>query len=213
MVDTAVRKPDTYSEILEVAEHLFEQLGFQKTTVADIAHEMQMSPANIYRFFAAKGEINQAVADRLLAKVIVEIRKIARASGPASAKLRVLIFTVEKLNSQRFSSDRKLHDLLEAAYNAHWPIVAAHDEAVNKVFAQVISDGMAAGEFREGDSDLAAILVRSACIRFFHPRLVVEYAQDPEPTVDQMVDLCLAALAKQPQLAARLAGKQHIIIS
>jgi Bacterial regulatory proteins, tetR family len=42
------------------AERLFRQIGFQKTTVADIARELHMSPANVYRFFAAKSEINEA---------------------------------------------------------------------------------------------------------------------------------------------------------
>ena len=47
-----------------------------------------------------------------------------------------------------------------------------------------------------GDCDLAAILVRGACMQFYHPRLMVECGQNPEPTLDQMVDFCLAALAR-----------------
>ena len=37
-----------------VAERLFGEIGFQKTTVVDIARELGMSPANVYRFFRAK---------------------------------------------------------------------------------------------------------------------------------------------------------------
>ena len=44
-------EPDTRERILVVAERLFRQLGYQKTTVADIAKELRMSPANVYRFF------------------------------------------------------------------------------------------------------------------------------------------------------------------
>ena len=54
---------------------------------------------------------------------------------------------------------------------------------------------MTTGEFRQGVPQTAAILVRNACLRFLHPRFVVECAEDPEPTADQMVDFCLAALA------------------
>ena len=42
---------DTRERILVVAERLFRQIGYQKTTVADIAKELRMSPANVYRFF------------------------------------------------------------------------------------------------------------------------------------------------------------------
>ena len=42
-------KPDdTRDRIMDVADRLFRQLGFAKTTVADIAAELDMSPANVY---------------------------------------------------------------------------------------------------------------------------------------------------------------------
>jgi hypothetical protein len=70
---------------------------------------------------------------------------------------------------------------------------------MDKILAQIINRGMAAGEFRAGDPELAAILVRSACVRFCHPGLMVQCAQEPEPTIDQMIDFCLAGLANKPQ--------------
>ena len=48
-------KPDdTRARIMETAEALFRRLGFAKTAVADIAAELGMSPANVYRFFPSK---------------------------------------------------------------------------------------------------------------------------------------------------------------
>lgn len=181
-------------DILRVAERLFREVGFQKTTVADIARELRMSPANIYRFFIAKAEINAAVCRRIFGEVEAAAGQIASAPGPASKSLRNLIASIDELNARRFSSERKLHELIEAAYNENWPIVHEHSENMDKIFAQIISQGMAAGEFRTGDAELAAILVRSACMRFCHPRLMVECALDPEPTIDQMIDFCLASL-------------------
>ena len=45
-----------------VAERLFREIGYQKTTVADIAKVLKMSPANVYRFFDSKKAIHQGVA-------------------------------------------------------------------------------------------------------------------------------------------------------
>src|SRR6478672_10671879 len=53
---------DTREKILVVAERLFRQIGYQKTTVADIAKELRMSPANVYRFFDSKKSIHEGVA-------------------------------------------------------------------------------------------------------------------------------------------------------
>ena len=91
--------------------------------------------------------------------------------------------------------DRKLHDLIETAIIENWAIMPRHTERMTAILEQIIVSGMASGEFPVGDSVLAARLVNSACIRFCQPRLVVECEQDPEPSLDQMIGFCLAALA------------------
>ena len=48
--DVALIKRDIYPEIIKAAKHLFNEVGFKKTTVADIAHKLGMSQANVYRF-------------------------------------------------------------------------------------------------------------------------------------------------------------------
>ena len=68
---------DTRERILVVAERLFRQIGYQKTTVADIAKELRMSPANVYRFFNSKKSIHEGVARTLMGEVEVEARRIA----------------------------------------------------------------------------------------------------------------------------------------
>ena len=59
-------RQENVTRILDCAERLFRHYGYGKTNVADIARELGMSPANIYRFFASKVEIHQAVCGRML---------------------------------------------------------------------------------------------------------------------------------------------------
>ena len=182
--------------ILEVAERLFAQIGFKKTTVSDIARELRMSPANIYRFFSAKAAINEAVARRLLAAVEAAGEAIAAQPEPSRERLRTLLASIETANENRFLTNRKLHDLLETAFSENWPIAPDHIDKVTKLLSEIIAQGNCDGEFAVNDPELSAILIRSACIRFWHPRLLVEGAQGPEPTLDQMVDFCLAGLGQ-----------------
>jgi AcrR family transcriptional regulator len=48
-------REETRERIMVKADELFRQYGFIKTTVADIAAELAMSPANIYKFFSSRG--------------------------------------------------------------------------------------------------------------------------------------------------------------
>jgi AcrR family transcriptional regulator len=192
------KEKETCNLIVEVAERLFRQFGFQKTTVADIARELNMSPANVYRFFPAKSEISEAVCMDLLSKIEAEAEKIAASRGTAAHKIRNLLGSVEKTHHKLFMFDRKLHDLIEAAIAANWAIMRRHTERMAAILEQIIASGMASNEFPKGNAAIASRVVNTACIRFFQPRLIVEYAQEPEPTLDQMIGFCLAALTMQP---------------
>jgi AcrR family transcriptional regulator len=54
-------RDETRERIMIKADELFRQFGFLKTTVADIAAELGISPANIYKFFSSKEAIIQAM--------------------------------------------------------------------------------------------------------------------------------------------------------
>src|SRR6478736_6872104 len=79
---------DTRQDIVDVAERFFRQIGYQKTTVADIAKSLRMSPANVYRFFDSKKAINEAVLERYKREQEEAIATIVRKPDGATARLR-----------------------------------------------------------------------------------------------------------------------------
>ena len=83
------KEKDTHKLSVEVAERLFRQIGFQKTTIADIVRELHLSPANV-RFFAAKSEINEAVCMDLLGKIEVKAEEIAASRSTATQRITKL---------------------------------------------------------------------------------------------------------------------------
>src|ERR1700760_3809715 len=108
-------EPDTRERILVVAERLFRQIGYQKTTVADIAKELRMSPANVYRFFDSKKAIHEGVARIMMGEVEVAAQAIAERPGRATERLRELITTINRMNTERYVGDSKLHEMVEVA--------------------------------------------------------------------------------------------------
>ena len=95
-------KPDdTRARIMATAEALFRRLGFAKTAVADIASELGMSPANVYRFFPSKNAIVQAICQRFLAEVDAKAWAVARAKGPAGQRIERLILEILRTGIRR----------------------------------------------------------------------------------------------------------------
>ena len=119
-------EPDTRERILVVAERLFRELGYQKTTVGDIAKALRMSPANVYRFFDSKKAIHEGVARILMGEVEDVARVITARPGPATPRLRELLTTIHRMNSERFVGDSKLHEMVEIAMEESWEVCVAH---------------------------------------------------------------------------------------
>jgi AcrR family transcriptional regulator len=192
---------DTRARILVVAEKLFREIGYQKTTVADIAKVLRMSPANVYRFFDSKKAIHQGVARRLMGEVEDASRTIAATPGPPVQRLRELLTTIHHMNSERYVGDSKLHEMVAIAMEEDWDVCKAHIELTTGMIAEVIADGVAQGEFQTQDVPLAALCASTAMVRFFHPQMIAQCADKPGPTLDQMIDFILAGLV--PSGAAR----------
>jgi AcrR family transcriptional regulator len=186
---------DIRERILVVAERLFREIGYQKTTVADIAKALRMSPANVYRFFDSKKAIHEGVARCLMGEVEVEARRIAETPGPAAPRLRELLKTVHRMNSERYVGDSKLHEMVEIAMQESWEVCVAHIKGITESIGAVIGQGMASGEFEKADVSLAALCTCTGMIRFFHPQMIAQSANKPGPSIDQMIDFILAALA------------------
>jgi AcrR family transcriptional regulator len=185
---------DVQERILVTAERLFREIGYQKTTVADIAKALQMSPANVYRFFDSKKSINAGVARRLMGEVEQASHAIAATRGDAARRLRELLTTIHRMNSDRYVGDSKMHEMVAVAMEENWDVCKAHMHCLVEEIAAVIASGVGSGEFRVPDVGIAAMCTCAAMVRFFHPQLIAESANKPGPTLDQMIDFVIAGL-------------------
>jgi AcrR family transcriptional regulator len=196
-------EPDTRERILVVAERLFREIGYQKTTVADIAKVLRMSPANVYRFFDSKKAIHEGVARTLMGGVEEAAEAIATGRGPAAQRLRELMTTIHRMNCERYIGDSKLHEMVEVAMEESWEVCVAHMERITQTIGAVIAEGVASGEFEAPDVPLAAMCSCTAMMRFFHPQMIAQCANKPGPSLDHMIDFVLAGLASHGKAAKR----------
>jgi AcrR family transcriptional regulator len=184
----------TRSRIIETAERLFRQYGSHKTTVSDLARALSMSPANIYRFFHSKDDINEAVCRRLLNEQLSIATETLHRHATAEVRLRTLLVAFALVNSERCRTDPALHQLLATATSENWPVVTEHTEQREAILAAIVAEGMSRGEFRDGDARRAASCVLAAMIRYLHPVLTAGCGTVSQPTADDMVEFCLAGL-------------------
>jgi len=183
--------------VLETAERLFREYGYQKTTVADIARALGMSPANVYRFYESKRAIFEAVAINLLDVVERDLAAAARSGGAAEQRLRAFLEANHRLCMQHFVGDSRIRDMVAVAINERWAAIDDHVERVRLMSEQIIRDGVAEGVFTAADPTTASACLMVGWLRFCHPLLADEpFAHGPE--LEQMADFLIGALRAPP---------------
>jgi AcrR family transcriptional regulator len=174
------RPDDTRARIVDAADSLFRRLGYAKTAVADIAAELHMSPANVYRFFPSKQAIVEAICQRCLAEVEEQAWAIARAKAPAADRLERLVLDILKYHKENLLTETRVHDMVLVAMENSWAAIQAHKEVVRTIVEVIVRDGIAAGEFEIIDPRQVSEQFMRATVSFCHPVLVAQCLQEGE---------------------------------
>ncbi|MFG1461259.1 TetR/AcrR family transcriptional regulator [Xanthobacter sp. DSM 24535] len=165
---------ETRERIAIAAEELFRRLGFAKTAVADIAAELDMSPANIYRFFSSKNAIVETICDRSLAEVEAQVAAVARAPLSAPERIEQVFITILRYHRDNFLVERRVHDMVLVAIEHNWSAIEAHKERIRRYLAALLREGIADGTFQPHDCDQVSAMLLGCCVRFCHPILVAQ---------------------------------------
>lgn len=159
----------TRQAILDTAAALLQRIGYDKTTIADIAGARAMSSANIYRFFPSKRVINDAICRRMLAN---------------------------HWHRDQLTDNRRVHDMVDAAMAENLQAIAEHRAACEATFAGLIREGQAAGVFAAGDPAALGQTAMGACCALFHPMLIARQggAQPDDGSARRIAWLMVQAL-------------------
>lgn len=187
---------DRREEILDAARRLYETIGFDKTTMGDVARELGMSPANLYRSFPNRQAIDEAIAARMLS--IIEDRawaeaRINRHPGPA---LQALSRAVLHETQVRMFSNQRIHHLCAVAAREQWPVVQAYLDALRGALRHIIMEGQRSGELAKADPEELADTVCASLTKIWHPQMVEAYSsEDLGSTSDRICRLLIKGMS------------------
>ncbi|TGQ38470.1 MULTISPECIES: TetR family transcriptional regulator [unclassified Mesorhizobium] len=190
-------RQENVTRILDCAERLFRHYGYGKTNVADIARELGMSTANIYRFFGSKVEIHQAVCGRMLATCYRLTYEACHSPGTASEKLRRYVQTHYQWTRDTMLDQEKVHEMVIVAIERDWHVIEKHIDSIQDLVAEVIREGIATGEFADRDPVAASRCFGAAIISLCHPQMVAQCAaKNNRAMPDELIEFVIGALKK-----------------
>jgi AcrR family transcriptional regulator len=192
-----IKPDDTKARIMEAAEALFRQIGYAKTTVADIASELDMSPANVYRFFPSKNAIVEAICRRCLAEVEEKAWRVARSKAPAAERMERLILEILAYHKENLITERRVNDIVLAAIEHSWDTIRTHKRVLGNVTELILRDGIEAGQFKPVDPHVTAGLIMRSVICFTHPLILgqcIEEGEEVESEARASIRFVLSAI-------------------
>jgi AcrR family transcriptional regulator len=137
--------------ILAAAMRRFEQFGYSKTTMAEIAADCDMSAANIYRYFENKLEIGAQLARRCLAEECAALKEVIESDTSASARLEGFLLANLRYTYQRWSEQPRINELVEAIARERTDVVQDHIQFKQELITRLIEAGNRNGEFAAVD--------------------------------------------------------------
>ncbi|MEQ8235134.1 MAG: TetR/AcrR family transcriptional regulator [Gammaproteobacteria bacterium] len=185
---------DTRTSILDAAQTRLLQFGYHKTTMAEIAEDVGMSAANLYRYFASKEDIAAECASRCMNERLERLRLIAeRRRRDVAAKLLDYVLELIDDSHALAGTDTKIGELV-ATITRQRPALVHEKLAVHeRLLAHILAEGVARGEFDVGDVDAAARHLLGALTLFDVPLFVglyprAEFERRARGTVQLLLD-------------------------
>jgi AcrR family transcriptional regulator len=143
--------------ILDATDRLLALFGYRKMTVEDIAAEAGIGKGTIYLHFSSKEEVVLSHIDRIVERLKDRLKEIARSEASAAERIRLMLLTRVLF---RFDSiqhyTQSLNDLLAALRPGLLRRRAQYFDAEAQIFAEVLAEGIRAGEFSFNDEQATA---------------------------------------------------------
>jgi AcrR family transcriptional regulator len=154
-------KTERRQAILDAAQRLFNEQGFEKVSMRNIAEAIEYSPATIYLYFKDKNELLFALQNQAFGQLAQAFESVFSIEHPAER--------LSALGHQYLSFAFQHPELFELMFVMTGPMEAAKARSIEQPWAsgraafdrvvRVLQQGMDAGVFRCADAETAALMV------------------------------------------------------
>lgn len=193
---SAKRLQDRADAIIEAAQRVFVERGYQAASIAEIARAANISDGLIYRYYDSKRALLDTVLAAFFQRILAKLEPAVSSQTGFAAKLRALIRT----HLEIFRADPALCRLFIAEVRGAAEFADSEarrmSQRYSEVFLRVIHAADASGELRK---DVDAALLRDLVfggVEHYAWRAMRARKASVEVAADKLADLVLGGVAK-----------------
>jgi AcrR family transcriptional regulator len=162
----------TSRQILEAASSRFMHYGYAKTTMAEIARDLNMSTGNLYRFFPSKLDIAVEIALSHEVSEDAMIDAIVTNGAPAWERLQAFARTLLDHTFTIIAESRKVFEIAQAITHERPEFANRRLKIERGYLVRILQDGVAEGTFAPmADPEFTAEMFQCVLMKFRYPQL------------------------------------------
>lgn len=167
---TIKHAPSSKVAILDAAEEIFAERGYRDTTVADIAKQAGMSPANLYRHFENKEDIAAGCAHRRIEKKNMAMREVLdKKRLTATERLEEFIVALLRYTHEDTQLRPKMVQMVEVVLSSRPEVIHGMLATIQSMIAEILAQGNAQKEFAVENIVAMAENIFTATAVFYTP--------------------------------------------
>jgi TetR/AcrR family transcriptional regulator, cholesterol catabolism regulator len=195
-----------YNQLITAATRLFEQKGFDRTTIEEIATQLDLSVGAIYRYVERKEDILLLTLARTLWGFQLQVGEATADVHEAEEKLRRAI----RIYFQNIAS--YAHSAL-LAYRESYVLTGEArrllkdlERETNRIFEAILTDGIAQGAFRRCRVDVATYNIVMLAHTWALKRWYLAKVISLDAYIDEQTEFILLGLRRRSPLRSERRG-------
>ena len=189
----------TPERILAAAEDVLRRYGPGKATVVDVAQALGVSHGSVYRHFASKAALRDAVLRGWLQRMMAPLEAIAASRTAPPTRLRQWLTALRETKRDKALGEPELFATYGALAADAREVIGEHVEHMLAQIESIIAAGVKSGDFRKVDPAATAKAIFDATARFHYPGMAHLWSGAGEDAAfAQLLALLLNGLAPAP---------------
>jgi AcrR family transcriptional regulator len=183
----------TKRQLVDAAVKLFSANGYAATSLQELVSEAGLTKGAFYHHYRSKEEILRQIHDNFIDEQIERAEAAVREGSSPTESLRALIRSEMRAISEHQDAVTVFLRERQAFSPETWKEVRRKRDHLEQVFLDLVRDGIAAGEFRDGDPQLITYGILGMAHwahEWYRPRL-----GPTDKIADTFADMILSGLA------------------
>lgn len=181
---------------VEKARERVQRDGFDTLKLSDVARDLNVTHAALYRYFTDKQDLIDAINIQWMEKINSELQVICDQDDPATSRIRRWFLALYEMRRDKVLKNAKEYASYMRTEELHRPC-AQHDALERKEqLVGLVRAAMDAGQLRRDDAHSVAGLLLSATDHFIHPAFIASHAlEDKKTDFNRLLDALIKGLA------------------